>query len=178
MYCTKYDSSEDFDLLISCDFSTNFARTHGANENAAVLQCCYCCEVVGKPKQFRFDFGRKFWSKYDLVSVFRLFAFWMIRPKHFFRLKPCFGPVFGQKSGVKPYILFWLKQNISAERVCFDRNRMFWPKKVFRLFPGALFQFRFFGQKSLSFPHYCEGFLIISLSLLAEPQTKEAAKHR
>ena len=47
-------------------------RRHGGE---ALRQVQAPGELVGKPKQFRFGFGRKFWPKYVLVLVFRLSSF-------------------------------------------------------------------------------------------------------
>ena len=83
--------------------------------------------------------------------------------------------------------MFWPKQNISAERGCFGRNRLFWPKNMFwpkflfwpkfRLFEGALFRFRCFGQKSVSFDHYVKPLGIIFLSYRLVSPSVKGLKH-
>ena len=93
---------------------------------------------MGKPKQFRFGFGRKFRPKYVSVSVFWLSPFSVIRPKHFFRPKqsisaerPCFGQKFAQKYA-KNIQYFGRKRHFWPKIILFGRNCLFRPKKVFR----------------------------------------------
>ena len=87
-------------------------------------------QLVGKPKQFRFGFGRKF--RPVSVSVFRFSPFSVFRPKHYFRPKqpvsaeiPCFG-WFWPHISVKSHLP---KQPFLAEIRYFGRNRLFPPKK-------------------------------------------------
>ena len=85
-------------------------------------------ELVGKPKQFRFGFGRKF--RPFSVSVFRFSPFLVLRPKYYFRPKqpfsaeiPCFG-WFWPHIYVKSHLP---KQPFLAKIRYFGRNRLFWP---------------------------------------------------
>ena len=112
-------------------------------------------------KLFRFGFGQK--CRPVSVSVFRFSPFSVFQPKHYFRPKQAvssklanFCLTFQYKVNCQNSLL-WTKMGILAETGYFRRKRdsakfRFWLK--FQLFPGALFWFQCFGQKSVSFDHY------------------------
>ena len=103
---------------------------------------------------FGFGFGVSVFSLFGVLAETLFLAktacfgrntlFWLILAAHFSKKSFAKTTFFGRNKVFRP------KQAISAENVYRPKFR-FRPK--FRLFPGALFRFRCFGQKSVLFAH-------------------------
>ena len=83
--------------------------------------------LVVKPKQFRFGFGRKFWPV--SVSVFRFSPFSVFWPKHYFWPKQAVSAKSANFGRTFQYKVNCQNSPFVAEIRYFSRNRLFRPKK-------------------------------------------------